>query len=224
MTDATRTASAALPPVVVELIARTARRVASDGSPPPDIAEAVTRQLTSADDRVSRFITAAKAAGSEPETVTAAELAGRVSDLLAKAGAADALLELPDFLPQSTAIRQALQGASVRMVDDRSDESLFAVRAAVTGVAAAIAETGSIVIESGGGVSRSASLVPPLHVAIVLESQLLPDLLDYFAAGSRSPPTCATLITGPSKTADIEGILVTGVHGPGRVVILVVRV
>jgi L-lactate dehydrogenase complex protein LldG len=96
-------------------------------------------------------------------------------------------------------------------------DDLFAADAGVTGVDAAIAETGSLVAISGRERARSVNLLPPLHITLVDASQLLPDLFDWFEQADRSMPACATLITGPSKTGDIELRLVTGVHGPGKV-------
>ncbi len=71
---------------------------------------------------------------------------------------------------------------------------------------AAVAETGSLVIRPNPGHGRALSLVPPLHVAIVDPSNIVPDLIDLMdkIAGEPYAPNI-TLITGPSKTADIEG-------------------
>jgi len=62
------------------------------------------------------------------------------------------------------------------------------------------------------------SLVPMFHVAIVEASQILPDMVDLFDRLSRDPDRSNwILISGPSKTADIEMNVVTGVHGPNVV-------
>jgi L-lactate dehydrogenase complex protein LldG len=80
---------------------------------------------------------------------------------------------------------------------------------------------------SAPGHERMASLVPPAHVAIVEASQIVPDLLDAFAElekrGVDNLPSNITLITGPSKTGDIELQLTTGVHGPGHWHVVVIR-
>ena len=69
---------------------------------------------------------------------------------------------------------------------------------------------------------RSLSLVAPVHVAIVEPKQFLPDLVDLFEKLAAEPhPGNTVIITGPSKTADIEMTLVTGVHGPGVVQVFV---
>ena len=66
---------------------------------------------------------------------------------------------------------------------------------------------------------RSISLLPPVHIALAERRQLVPDLFDLFPQLG-TLPSCLTLITGPSKTGDIELRLVTGVHGPGTVHVL----
>ena len=92
----------------------------------------------------------------------------------------------------------------------------------VTGVDYAIAETGTCVLLAKRGVSRLVSLLPPVHVAVVERGQILPSLDELFTLYRQelqhgSPAGYMNLITGPSRTADIEYTLVTGVHGPGEV-------
>jgi L-lactate dehydrogenase complex protein LldG len=89
----------------------------------------------------------------------------------------------------------------------------------VTGADAALAETGSIVLASGPGRGRLASLLPPVHVALLDRgalveslSDLMADRPDLITAGSN-----VVCITGPSRTADIEHTLSRGVHGPREV-------
>ena len=81
-------------------------------------------------------------------------------------------------------------------------------------------------MESSPAEPRSLSLLPPLHIAVAGRDQILPDLFDLFAPGRRSNqpglPSCLSLITGPSKTGDIELRLVTGVHGPGEVHVVLI--
>jgi L-lactate utilization protein LutC len=78
--------------------------------------------------------------------------------------------------------------------------------------------------QSGQG--RSVSLVPPLHVALLEPSQIVPDLFDLFReleTHKAEFPSNITLITGPSKTGDIQLKLTTGVHGPGEVHAVVIE-
>ena len=92
----------------------------------------------------------------------------------------------------------------------------------VTGVDYAIAETGTCVIIPRLGVSRLVSLLPPVHIALVERGQVLPSLDELFTLRRHdfvdgNLGSYMNLITGPSRTADIEYQLVTGVHGPGEV-------
>ena len=92
----------------------------------------------------------------------------------------------------------------------------------VTGADYAIAETGSVVVQPRTGLSRLVSLTPQVHVALVRPADIVPDLDSFFHTQKglyqqgRWPPY-TNLITGPSRTADIEQTLVIGVHGPKEV-------
>lgn len=88
----------------------------------------------------------------------------------------------------------------------------------------AIAETGSLVLCSQPGQERVVSLLPPVHVAIVARDQIVPDVLDAFRQlDPQKLPSNVVLVTGPSKTGDIELQLTTGVHGPGQWHVVIVR-
>jgi L-lactate dehydrogenase complex protein LldG len=113
-----------------------------------------------------------------------------------------------------------------KAVPETSRDTLFAADLAVTGVDFLIAETGSLIVVAAPEEPRSLSLLPPVHIAVAERGQLVPDLFDLFAmkrwTQPKGMPSCLTLITGPSKTGDIELKLVTGVHGPGEVHVVLV--
>ncbi len=90
----------------------------------------------------------------------------------------------------------------------------------ISGADAALAETGSVAVSSGPGKSRLATLLPPVHVALVPTSRLTSDIFTWTAARAGLPPSNITLISGPSKTADIEQVTAIGVHGPKRFVVI----
>lgn len=98
------------------------------------------------------------------------------------------------------------------------------VAVGITGAYGALADTGSLMMVSGPGRGRIASLLPPTHIAVVFAEQLWPSLGPFLAAN----PTVADegsnvlAITGPSRTGDIEGTLVLGVHGPGDVQVVLI--
>ena len=102
----------------------------------------------------------------------------------------------------------------------------FAADLGVTGVDWAVAETGTLALCSGSGQGRVVSLLPPTFLAIIEPAQIVPDLFDLFAALEARKgelPSNLALVTGPSKTGDIELKLTTGVHGPGDVHVLVIE-
>jgi L-lactate dehydrogenase complex protein LldG len=78
----------------------------------------------------------------------------------------------------------------------------------------AIAETGTLILTDGSSPSRLAALAPWVHVAVIPPERIFDTVDDAIAALPDDPSVI--FATGPSKTADIEGILIEGVHGPGR--------
>ncbi len=102
----------------------------------------------------------------------------------------------------------------------------FAADLGITSADYAVAETGTLALCSQRGQGRVVSLLPPRYLAILEPSQLVPDLFDLFRAletRKADLPSNIALVTGPSKTGDIELKLTTGVHGPGNVFVLVVE-
>jgi len=115
------------------------------------------------------------------------------------------------------------QPASGRIVEDDpplSARDLDTVAGVITGCAAAIAETGTIILDHGPGQGRRAlTLVPDFHLVVVRAHQVAADLPDAIARLDQTRPH--TLISGPSATSDIELIRVEGVHGPRNLHILI---
>lgn len=109
-------------------------------------------------------------------------------------------------------------GITVETTYDRTrvDDYAFGITAA-TG---AIAETGTLILSDKDTAYRLGALAPWLHVAVLKRAQILPDIT---AAVAALPPDPNIIwVTGPSKTADVEGILIEGVHGPGVQVALLI--
>ncbi|MGE4197578.1 MAG: LUD domain-containing protein [Phycisphaerales bacterium] len=77
-------------------------------------------------------------------------------------------------------------------------DALYDAAASITDVQAAVAETGSIVIASDPAHSRGCFLVPPVHIALIRASQIVPDLVDLFPPPAPPPPTAIVRVTGPS--------------------------
>ena len=108
------------------------------------------------------------------------------------------------------------------VVDDGlSSAELDAIEAVVTASAVGIAETGTVVLDHGADQGRRAvTLLPDLHVCVVRESQVVPDVGDALAL--LDPLRPQTWISGPSATSDIELSRVEGVHGPRRLHVVLV--
>ena len=115
----------------------------------------------------------------------------------------------------------------VDLPPDDQRRSILAADVGISSVDFAVAETGTLTVCSKPGRERVISLLPPVHIAIVEESQIVPDLFDVFAQlGELSfddLPSNIAFITGPSKTGDIELQLTTGVHGPGKWHVVIMR-
>jgi L-lactate dehydrogenase complex protein LldG len=94
--------------------------------------------------------------------------------------------------------------------------------AEVSQAAFALAETGSVVLVSSPEEPRARSLLPAVHVSVVREDRILPRLEDLFAAVGPELPSSLAIVSGPSRSADIEQRLAVGVHGPGEVHVVVV--
>ena len=91
---------------------------------------------------------------------------------------------------------------------------------------ALIAQTRSVLLTTLSGGGRALSVLPPHHVVIARRDQLVPDLpaayeLLHHTYGPSSWPSMITLITGPSRTGDIERILVLGAHGPKKLTVII---
>ena len=112
------------------------------------------------------------------------------------------------------------------MLEAERRERLLACNVGITSCDCAIAETGTLMMCSRAGQERVASLLPPTHIAIVERQQIVPDLIDAIGIlaqrGDESLTSNVTFTTGPSKTGDIELQLTTGVHGPGKWLLIIV--
>lgn len=119
-------------------------------------------------------------------------------------------------------LAQTLEGAGVEVTQDnrgigREDFINKSIKAdlCISGVDYALADTGTLILCAGEGKARSASLLAPIHIAILKPNQIIPGLNALFSLLSGAELSSAvTFITGPSRTADIEMTLVVGVHGP----------
>jgi L-lactate dehydrogenase complex protein LldG len=198
-----------------------------------------------------RKLTTFEPAPFEPHTLVARwreeleALTGVVYGPLPPAAAVEQLIELAARLEPKAAIvwddddlplpgvRSRLQaaGITVEQIDNSATDPavrqrLGKIPVGITGAIAGLADTGSVVVDTTAGRSRAASLLPPVHIALLPVSALYPDLPTWMAlqgGGVLADTANLTIISGPSKTADIELNLVLGVHGPGEIHVILLE-
>ena len=167
-------------------------------------------------DLTGLFAAKASAVGMRVTRVSDAELDAALARLLEGRGRTVVAVRDAGLAARATA------AAGTRRAANDNDDLLFDCEVGITDVDCAIAESGSLVVSTNGRI-RNAWITPPIHIAIVRAAQVVADLVDLFESRPDALDAASTtIITGPSKTADIEGVLVTGVHGPGAVEILLV--
>ncbi|MGD8406806.1 MAG: LUD domain-containing protein, partial [Anaerolineales bacterium] len=105
-------------------------------------------------------------------------------------------------------------------VQGEADEN---IKAGITGALGGIAETGTIVIQSGKGQSLTASLLPEIHIAVLRASDIEENLAKFLNLHKVEIYPSVVLVSGPSRTADIEMTLTIGVHGPGELYVFVIN-
>jgi len=129
--------------------------------------------------------------------------------------------------PALSSLDWAGAGMAVETRPPRRDESQGADAVGITGCFCALAETGTLVLSSGPQTHASTHLLPETHIALVPASRIVKGMEDAFAllraerGGGEMMPRALNMVSGPSRTADIELTLVLGAHGPYRVHIIV---
>lgn len=176
----------------------------------------------SAEERLDLFSSEAEALGCVVYRVSRSEALEQIMDLLD--GDKSVLSWAEEELPYE-GLHDLLASLDVSVA--RPDEG--AVRVGITGASAALAATGSLVLESGAGRPRSASLLPDRHIALMTADHVLDDLETWQASQAAlgypafKQASNTVIVTGPSKTADIGHQLVKGAHGPRELHIFILR-
>ena len=182
---------------------------------------------------IASFVREAQAGGAEvfqPDTLDRVE--ETLIEVLKQAGQ-QAITWSDDDLPIKN-IRELLFRAGITrhvpnfardpMMRRQTWQNLDGIRVGLTGALAGLADTGSIVVQSGPHRARAASLLPETHIALLSSDRLYPSMSTFFAAHSAQSLTASAsnlvFITGPSRTADIEMIITRGVHGPKRLCVV----
>ncbi len=172
--------------------------------------------------KLETFIAAAQKVGAE---VVRFEAVGPAVDYLVDNVHGELLL--PAFASgKRLEINGLLQAAGVKTVVDEFRAKAPQVASGLTGANFALADTGSVVLESTDEDIRLASTLPERHFVLLDPDKILADGLEAVphlrALHQRDPRNYIAYITGPSRTADIERVLTIGVHGPKQLHILLV--
>ncbi|MCK2096110.1 LutC/YkgG family protein [Thauera aromatica] len=181
--------------------------------------------------RIARLREMLEAVHGETVLTTAAQWPERVLEALA-ARAIEELLVAPESAHgRQLAAHLAEAGGALRLkaydrpVEAWKDALFFHTPASLTGTLGAIAATGSLVLWPTPQEPRLMSLVPPLHIALLKASEVHDNLYEAMRAQgwTEGLPTNALLVSGPSKTADIQQTLAYGAHGPKELLVLILE-
>lgn len=191
---------------------------------PPQLPEHIVRLVQSEIGLAELFARRAEENKMHVVGVRVEELVAKVGEYLRGEECRRIALPKSGFLERLNVVKGlGAMGFEARVWTEMTLDELYEYDCGVTDVYAAVAETGSLVVRSSADHGRALSLVPAVYVAIVEPKNLLADLVDLFEKMGRDGGGGATIITGPSKTADIEMDLVVGVHGPGKVQVFMLK-
>ena len=184
------------------------RRLAA---PTPNIKPAL------ADDPITLFVRKAHAVHTRISTVpTLAEVSGVVVGHIEEHGLGDAIVVAPGLEGVQWSNRLGVERRPARGSDQLS----------VTGAFAGIAETGSVMLLSGPESPTTLNFLPEDHIVVLRESRIVAHLEDAWILLRKergSMPRTVNLICGPSKTGDVELVILEGAHGPRRFHVIVVQ-
>ena len=168
--------------------------------------------LRNKDELVSQFIQELTKVSGNVLRTTTNELTDQVIDFL-KARKINRIHLEPNVLDEYVLKKE---GIAISHLPDP------AIRIGVTKAICGLADTGAILIADGEGNPLQASLLPEIHIAVLCTSDILPSLADALTLPFVRKTRSAVVITGPSRTGDIELSLTIGVHGPGEVHVFLV--
>jgi L-lactate dehydrogenase complex protein LldG len=167
--------------------------------------------------RLERFCEELELLGGKVELSPRQELADHVLSLLQARGVERLLAWEAECLPDG--LIMALQAGGIKIVHSPDAQA----QAGLTGALAGLANSGTLALTGGKGRPLSASLLPEIHLAILDSACLYASLESFLAEKTARQALCdapaAVLISGPSRTADIEMTLTIGVHGPREVIV-----
>ena len=127
------------------------------------------------------------------------------------------------IVSDSELVHRIVNAAGLDAIEDASRDELFSSDVGITSAQFAIAETGTLVLESGAERHRLVSLVPPVHVCVLNASSIRQSMAEILELVDPDANPTITFVTGASRTSDIELTLAIGVHGPGELYVIVIK-
>jgi len=127
------------------------------------------------------------------------------------------------IVSDSELVHRIVNSAELDAIEDASRDELFDSDIGITSAQWAIAETGTLVLESGAERHRLVSLVPPVHVCLLNAGVIRQSMSEILELADVDANPAITFITGASRTSDIELTLAIGVHGPGELYVIVIK-
>ena len=183
-----------------------------DGAQRPGVSQSLEYS-----DLGERFKYELQALGGIVEDVASDNLVETITSTLKEYGVVSILAWDWEHLPAG--LEEALRVAKIEVLSGANPTA----QAGITGVIGAIAETGTLILPGGPGRPQAASLLPELHIAILHRTAIFATLAEALHLPEiREAPT-VVLVSGPSRTADIEMTLTIGVHGPGKIHVFMVN-
>jgi len=211
------------------ILARLRKSDPSGDLPASDFAVMKEKSWSQAE-KVERLESMMAAVNTELHRTSEADWPGLVSELLKKRGIGSLLIGTNNLLiDRLQGAWKDQDGAPEIALYDRAYEDeraeVFDAPAALTTTRGGIAETGSLIVWPDAAEPRLLSLAPPVHIALLEADRLHNTFWQAMTAEGWKDglPTNALLISGPSKTADIEQELTYGVHGPKELIVLIIE-
>jgi L-lactate dehydrogenase complex protein LldF len=164
-----------------------------------------------------RFTNELHLLGGTAQLIKRADLADEITSILASHQVSTLIAWPESDLPAG--LLEALERAGIE-ITSQADPS---AQAGLTGSFGAIAETGTLILAGGQGRLQTASLLPPLHIALLERDKIYTSLADVTRLPEIQAFPSVVLVSGPSRTADIEMTLTIGVHGPGELHVIILE-
>ena len=191
--------------------------------------EVMAEKNWSRDEKIERLETMMSAVNTELHRTSEADWPGLVANLLGKRDITSLLIGTNNrLMDRLQGAWKGQEGAPKIQLYDRTYEDeraeVFSAPASLTSTRGATAETGSLIVWPNAAEPRLLSLVPPVHIALLDADSLHNSFWQAMTSEGwkNGLPTNALLISGPSKTADIEQELNYGVHGPKELIVLII--